>query len=109
MGSSAASDSQEALKEPSPRAEQRETGLMRSEWLPGGTEGNQPSPRAEQRETGLMRSEWLPGGTEGNQPTPRAEQVEMATNPLHERSQDCLLYTSPSPRDGLLSRMPSSA
>ena len=22
---------------------------------------------------------------------------------------DCLLYTSPSPRDGLLSRMPSSA
>ena len=24
-------------------------------------------------------------------------------------SQDCLLYTSPSPRDGLLSRMPSSA
>ena len=25
------------------------------------------------------------------------------------RSSDCLLYTSPSPRDGLLSRMPSSA
>ena len=25
------------------------------------------------------------------------------------RSNDCLLYTSPSPRDGLLSRMPSSA
>ena len=24
-------------------------------------------------------------------------------------SHDCLLYTSPSPRDGLLSRMPSSA
>ena len=24
-------------------------------------------------------------------------------------SSDCLLYTSPSPRDGLLSRMPSSA
>ena len=24
-------------------------------------------------------------------------------------SQNCLLYTSPSPRDGLLSRMPSSA
>ena len=27
------------------------------------------------------------------------------TSPLY----DCLLYTSPSPRDGLLSRMPSSA
>ena len=26
-----------------------------------------------------------------------------------EGSDDCLLYTSPSPRDGLLSRMPSSA
>ena len=26
-----------------------------------------------------------------------------------DRSKDCLLYTSPSPRDGLLSRMPSSA
>ena len=25
------------------------------------------------------------------------------------KSQSCLLYTSPSPRDGLLSRMPSSA
>ena len=25
------------------------------------------------------------------------------------RDEDCLLYTSPSPRDGLLSRMPSSA
>ena len=26
-----------------------------------------------------------------------------------KRSKNCLLYTSPSPRDGLLSRMPSSA
>ena len=28
---------------------------------------------------------------------------------LLAQSDDCLLYTSPSPRDGLLSRMPSSA
>ena len=28
---------------------------------------------------------------------------------LHPESYGCLLYTSPSPRDGLLSRMPSSA
>ena len=27
----------------------------------------------------------------------------------HDNSEICLLYTSPSPRDGLLSRMPSSA
>ena len=26
-----------------------------------------------------------------------------------DKAMDCLLYTSPSPRDGLLSRMPSSA
>ena len=31
---------------------------------------------------------------------------KWGTTPL---AQDCLLYTSPSPRDGLLSRMPSSA
>ena len=28
---------------------------------------------------------------------------------FHETRKSCLLYTSPSPRDGLLSRMPSSA
>ena len=28
---------------------------------------------------------------------------------LYVKDKDCLLYTSPSPRDGLLSRMPSSA
>ena len=28
---------------------------------------------------------------------------------LVDKAVDCLLYTSPSPRDGLLSRMPSSA
>ena len=36
---------------------------------------------------------------------PRLEHFQVA--PEHAR--DCLLYTSPSPRDGLLSRMPSSA
>ena len=30
-------------------------------------------------------------------------------NTIHEFAHTCLLYTSPSPRDGLLSRMPSSA
>ena len=29
--------------------------------------------------------------------------------PVEDLEQVCLLYTSPSPRDGLLSRMPSSA
>ena len=30
-------------------------------------------------------------------------------SPVNDKYKDCLLYTSPSPRDGLLSRMPSSA
>ena len=29
--------------------------------------------------------------------------------PMYIKNNSCLLYTSPSPRDGLLSRMPSSA
>ena len=35
------------------------------------------------------------------------EIAKVEGNPEHPAS--CLLYTSPSPRDGLLSRMPSSA
>ena len=34
---------------------------------------------------------------------------ELYSSVLGEIVSDCLLYTSPSPRDGLLSRMPSSA
>ena len=33
----------------------------------------------------------------------------LALNPSDDQVYTCLLYTSPSPRDGLLSRMPSSA
>ena len=39
-----------------------------------------------------------------------SEAVNEKTNEIIEKMEDaCLLYTSPSPRDGLLSRMPSSA
>ena len=44
-----------------------------------------------------------------------AEQIICFTFPhignvgTNSDDEDCLLYTSPSPRDGLLSRMPSSA
>ena len=34
---------------------------------------------------------------------------KLITEEHEEASNTCLLYTSPSPRDGLLSRMPSSA
>ena len=38
------------------------------------------------------------------------DDVEVTFAPgAHGISSTCLLYTSPSPRDGLLSRMPSSA
>ena len=35
--------------------------------------------------------------------------MEHIVKILPNQVKDCLLYTSPSPRDGLLSRMPSSA
>ena len=38
-----------------------------------------------------------------------AEEAEALRRALEEERLACLLYTSPSPRDGLLSRMPSSA
>ena len=44
------------------------------------------------------------GTTKVGDPSFRADE-----RPLLSDSQICLLYTSPSPRDGLLSRMPSSA
>ena len=38
-----------------------------------------------------------------------ARSVRMSPSAFHLHFKACLLYTSPSPRDGLLSRMPSSA
>ena len=34
---------------------------------------------------------------------------KLEIDDILDLDEDCLLYTSPSPRDGLLSRMPSSA
>ena len=54
-------------------------------------------------------AKWIP--LIGREPLPMSADYETA---LREHRfdllyKDCLLYTSPSPRDGLLSRMPSSA
>ena len=59
------------------------------------------------RSINLMLAEWANRGL--NQWT-----IEQTTQALTEGTSSyslnsCLLYTSPSPRDGLLSRMPSSA
>ena len=40
---------------------------------------------------------------------PDEEGAQQAVEDVAARAENCLLYTSPSPRDGLLSRMPSSA
>ena len=37
------------------------------------------------------------------------DMMKIEENRYKTRDKSCLLYTSPSPRDGLLSRMPSSA
>ena len=53
------------------------------------------------------------GGAEGADPSALGSQAPYPQGPqtqsFNTQGQDCLLYTSPSPRDGLLSRMPSSA
>ena len=43
-----------------------------------------------------------------NEETGQVEELDDIVVDLAE-DEGCLLYTSPSPRDGLLSRMPSSA
>ena len=46
----------------------------------------------------------------GSNKIPKIKWADCQINPWTvERVESCLLYTSPSPRDGLLSRMPSSA
>ena len=47
------------------------------------------------------------GGTDVSDLAKCAEPIGVAA--LHEHPYTCLLYTSPSPRDATLSRMPSSA
>ena len=48
-------------------------------------------------------------GTQQIMKTSFTENESTLTKFLEKTYKDCLLYTSPSPRDGLLSRMPSSA
>ena len=48
-------------------------------------------------------------GTVGHRFYAGCQNVDTVEAVAAEHARDCLLYTSPSPRDGLLSRMPSSA
>ena len=58
-----------------------------------------PSPNAIQAMTDAASESWMYGDPE----------FHDLREDLAAHHQVCLLYTSPSPRDGLLSRMPSSA
>ena len=47
--------------------------------------------------------------TDDNEPQEISERDRKENELIEYQINNCLLYTSPSPRDGLLSRMPSSA
>ena len=61
----------------------------------------QPSITFTDKELEIMRVIWERGEA-------TAKEIQEAL-PGERHYNSCLLYTSPSPRDGLLSRMPSSA
>ena len=70
------------------------------------TEGTSPdtgakAPHGADSEVGRLRTVML------HRPGPELKRLTPRNN--DKLLFDCLLYTSPSPRDGLLSRMPSSA
>ena len=69
-----------------------ETPSVRPSLAPSASESLAPAATAEPR---VLISEVVVQGAEGH--------------PEQERMEICLLYTSPSPRDATLSRMPSSA
>ena len=54
-----------------------------------------------------MAKQFVNIGIEGNDGT--GDSIRDAFNKVNENFTDCLLYTSPSPRDVEESRMPSSA
>ena len=56
------------------------------------------------KEDGYEALKWLT-----LQPQKKLPDLVILDRNMPNMSGDCLLYTSPSPRDGLLSRMPSSA
>ena len=70
----------------------------------GGTSGSSPS-RASSHDHKDSDSE--AGGTPAS--AQRSSHSSATSRSSGNAGSGCLLYTSPSPRDGLLSRMPSSA
>ena len=57
----------------------------------------------------MQTTDWAAGGNKKAIPNTTYEFDPYASSSSSTNTSSCLLYTSPSPRDGLLSRMPSSA
>ena len=78
--------------------------------IPPDKSGNDPVLRSLKNRLENLSLEWVgylsTTGVYGNTEGGWVSEIDQP-NPFQKRS--CLLYTSPSPRDGLLSRMPSSA
>ena len=77
------------------------------------TNGDAPSATPTKKSPAKKKAAELDGdGGEDDETTPKKRKVATPRKKKAVKksdSDDCLLYTSPSPRDGLLSRMPSSA
>ena len=58
---------------------------------------------------GLLLKNQLTSNSPSAEHERTSEGGSVAVPDVPSAPEDCLLYTSPSPRDGLLSRMPSSA
>ena len=85
------------------------TGARRAKRAPA-TRSVNPSSQITSRPKAIQASSQAMTRTRAQQahPTAAATQVDKVNRPTSHYL-PCLLYTSPSPRDGLLSRMPSSA
>ena len=65
-------------------------------------------------QSNLCEKVFVAPGNAGTADEPKTENVDLSAEDLDglldfAKNKDCLLYTSPSPRDEVLSRMPSSA
>ena len=67
------------------------------------------SPFANKKKRQAWETPQTPPAQNPQEQTPQAQIPLPQTSQSQQRPWSCLLYTSPSPRDGLLSRMPSSA
>ena len=99
-------------KGPKPRVSTRAKGDNPAAIDPGAasTAAQEPkAPKAAVKRTAKAKPAAKASKTTLNSTPAPTEDAKALIKPRTTRAKACLLYTSPSPRDGLLSRMPSSA